>query len=91
MELDGRPVDHAQLATFALYNYGHFTSTSGCWGGRGLSLHMDRLVRDCKVVYDADLDTDRVRQLVRRLTQQAQSGRPRRRLSRSSGWQTDAS
>jgi branched-subunit amino acid aminotransferase/4-amino-4-deoxychorismate lyase len=74
MELDGRPVDRAELATLALYSYGHFTSMRVDAGRvRGLSLHIDRLVRDCKVVYDADLDADRVRQLVRRLTQQAQS------------------
>src|SRR6266545_141932 len=74
MELDGRPVDPAELATLALYNYGHFTSMRVDAGRvRGLTLHLDRLVRDSKIVYDADLDADRVRQLVRRAVQSAQS------------------
>src|SRR6266540_2864338 len=46
MELDGRPVDPAELATLALYNYGHFTSMRVDAGRvRGLTLHLDRLVR----------------------------------------------
>jgi branched-subunit amino acid aminotransferase/4-amino-4-deoxychorismate lyase len=33
---------------------------------RGLTLHLQRLVRDCRRIFDADLDPDRVRHLVRR-------------------------
>jgi branched-subunit amino acid aminotransferase/4-amino-4-deoxychorismate lyase len=74
MELDGLPVDAADVATLALYNYGHFTSMRVEDGRvRGLALHLDRLVRDCKVVYDTNLDTDRVRELVRRVVQNAPS------------------
>jgi branched-subunit amino acid aminotransferase/4-amino-4-deoxychorismate lyase len=32
---------------------------------RGLSLHLERLVRDCRRVFDADLDPDRIRHLIR--------------------------
>jgi branched-subunit amino acid aminotransferase/4-amino-4-deoxychorismate lyase len=32
---------------------------------RGLSWHLERLVRDCRRLFDADLDPDRVRALVR--------------------------
>lgn len=56
IELDGRPVDPARLAALALYNYGHFTSMRVDEGRvRGLSLHLQRLVRDCSALYDADL------------------------------------
>lgn len=33
---------------------------------RGLTLHLERLTRDCRRIFDADLDPDRVRHLVRR-------------------------
>ncbi|OHV32593.1 MULTISPECIES: aminotransferase class IV family protein [Pseudofrankia] len=65
-ELDGVAVDVAQLETLALVNYGHFTSMEVTDGrARGLSLHLERLVRDCRQLFDADLDPDRVRHLVR--------------------------
>lgn len=32
---------------------------------RGLSLHLDRLVHDCRRVFDADLDPERIRELAR--------------------------
>ena len=32
---------------------------------RGLALHLERLMRDCRQVFDADLDPDRIRHLVR--------------------------
>jgi branched-subunit amino acid aminotransferase/4-amino-4-deoxychorismate lyase len=67
MELDGRAVDADTLATLALYNYGHFTSMLVDGGRvRGLRLHLDRLRRDCRLLFDADLDVDHVRELVRR-------------------------
>ncbi|MFJ6604611.1 aminotransferase class IV [Streptomyces lydicus] len=39
------------------------TEADGCI--RGLALHMDRLVRDSKIVWGVDLDTGRVREYVR--------------------------
>lgn len=67
MELDGRRVTAEELAALALYNYGHFT-TMRVDGGRvrGLSLHLRRLVDNCRTLFDADLDPDTVRRLVRR-------------------------
>lgn len=65
-ELNGVPVDLDQVKALALSNYGHFTSMRVEDNRvRGLSLHLDRLVRDCRVVFDAELDPDRVRYLVR--------------------------
>jgi branched-subunit amino acid aminotransferase/4-amino-4-deoxychorismate lyase len=62
IELDGVPVDPEQLKALALYNYGHFTSMRVQDGGvRGLSLHLRRLVDDCRALFDAELDPGRVR------------------------------
>lgn len=33
---------------------------------RGLTLHLERLTRDCRRIFDSDLDPDRVRHLLRR-------------------------
>ncbi len=33
---------------------------------RGLTLHLERLMRDCRRIFDADLDPDRVRHVIRR-------------------------
>jgi branched-subunit amino acid aminotransferase/4-amino-4-deoxychorismate lyase len=73
-ELNGAPADLASVTTLALSNFGHFT-TMRVDGGRvrGLSLHLDRLVRDCQAAFDAALDPDRVRHHVRH----ALSGAPR--------------
>jgi len=66
-ELDGVAVDAAQLQALALVNYGHFTTMVVTAGRvRGLSLHLERLVRDCLAVFDADLEPERVRHLIRR-------------------------
>ena len=65
--LNGNPVSTDELLPLALVNIGHFTSMRVDDGGiRGLSLHMERLVKDCKAVWGADLDTERVRDYVRR-------------------------
>jgi branched-subunit amino acid aminotransferase/4-amino-4-deoxychorismate lyase len=73
-ELDGRPVTPAELQALALTNVGHFTSMRVEPDGvRGLALHVERLQRDCRVVFDAGLDGDRVRALVG----QALTGVPR--------------
>jgi branched-subunit amino acid aminotransferase/4-amino-4-deoxychorismate lyase len=65
--LDGKPVSADDVLPLALTNVGHFTSMRVDADGtiRGLTLHMERLVRDCKAVWGADLDTGRVREYVR--------------------------
>ncbi|WP_330177723.1 aminotransferase class IV family protein [Streptomyces sp. NBC_01498] len=67
MELNGRVPDPEQLKALGLTNYGHFT-TMRVDGQRvrGMELHMERLGRDCRVVFGAALDTGRVREYVRR-------------------------
>ncbi|WP_408639197.1 aminotransferase class IV [Nocardiopsis endophytica] len=66
MLLDGRPATAEELATLALYGYGHFT-TMRVEGARvrGLSLHLDRLEADCAALLGASLDRDEVRRRVR--------------------------
>ncbi len=64
--LNGEPVSPDDLFPLAATNYGHFTSMRVDPDGiRGLGLHLDRLVRDCKTVWGADLDPNRVRGYVR--------------------------
>lgn len=65
--LDEKPATTDDLLPLALTNYGHFTSmrVDADHTIRGLTLHMERLVRDCKIVYGADLDIGRVREHVR--------------------------
>ena len=66
-QLDGRPVAPDDLTALAMVNYGHFTSLRVEAGRvRGLELHLERLVRDCRALFDAGLDPDRVRFLLRR-------------------------
>jgi branched-subunit amino acid aminotransferase/4-amino-4-deoxychorismate lyase len=65
-ELNGVPADLDQVTALALINYGHYTSMRvDDLRVRGLSLHLDRLVQDCRRVFDADLDPTRIRRLVR--------------------------
>ncbi|MFD6951516.1 aminotransferase IV [Nocardiopsis sp. TSRI0078] len=67
MELNGRPVSTGELAGLALYGYGHFTTMLVTdLRVRGLDLHMERLSRDCRALFDAELDIPRVRELARR-------------------------
>jgi branched-subunit amino acid aminotransferase/4-amino-4-deoxychorismate lyase len=74
MEFDGRPVTPDTLGPLSLYNYGHFTSIRvEDLRVRGLSLHMERLARDCRTLFDAELDVERVRHLARRVTQNVTS------------------
>nr|WP_240942969.1 aminotransferase class IV family protein [Planosporangium thailandense] len=74
MELDGVPVTPDDLSVLALVNYGHFTSMRiDGTRVRGLELHLDRLVRDCRTVFAADLDPERVRTLARRVAEAAQT------------------
>ncbi|MDX3024926.1 aminotransferase class IV family protein [Streptomyces acidiscabies] len=65
--LDGIPVQADDLLTLASTNIGHFTSmrVSGDGTVRGLTLHMERLMRDCKIVWGVDLDTGKVRSFIR--------------------------
>jgi branched-subunit amino acid aminotransferase/4-amino-4-deoxychorismate lyase len=67
-ELSGNPVSVDQLQTLALVNYGHFTSlrVEPDGGVRGLALHLERLSRDCRALFDTELDLDEVRHLIRR-------------------------
>jgi branched-subunit amino acid aminotransferase/4-amino-4-deoxychorismate lyase len=66
MELNGIPADLDQVKALALVNYGHFTSMRiDDQGVRGLSRHLARLMHDCRRIFDADLDPDRVRHLIR--------------------------
>lgn len=67
MQLNGAPANIDQIKALALTNYGHFTSMLVERGGvRGLSLHMERLVRDCRHLFNVELDTERVRAYVRK-------------------------
>ncbi len=67
MILDGAPVAVDELSALAMYNYGHFTSMLVNDGRvRGLDLHLQRLVDDCQVLFDASLDPIHVRELIRR-------------------------
>ncbi|MFD5328865.1 aminotransferase class IV [Streptomyces sp. NPDC127092] len=71
--VNGVPASLAQLTALALTNYGHFTTLRVEDGAvRGLSLHLDRLVRDCSAVFGTELDLERVRGYVR----EAAGGRP---------------
>ena len=66
MQLNGVAPTMDQVKALALTNYGHFTSMLTEDGRvRGLSLHMQRLARDCRLLFDTDLDIDQVRHYVR--------------------------
>ena len=66
-ELNGEPATAADLQALALTNYGHYTAMRVDHGAvRGLSHHLERLVRDCRTVFGADLDRDMVYDYVAR-------------------------
>jgi branched-subunit amino acid aminotransferase/4-amino-4-deoxychorismate lyase len=66
-ELNGQPVTLDDLQSLALTNYGHFTSMRVEEGTvRGLSLHLDRLVRDCRIVFGVELDRERTLSYIRK-------------------------
>jgi branched-subunit amino acid aminotransferase/4-amino-4-deoxychorismate lyase len=68
-ELNGAPVGTDELKALALVNYGHFTSMRlENQRIRGFSHHMERLVRDCQVLFKAELDREQVREYVRQAT-----------------------
>jgi branched-subunit amino acid aminotransferase/4-amino-4-deoxychorismate lyase len=67
VHVDGVGVDAPDLASLALYNYGHFTSMRvEDMAVRGLGLHLARLVADSGHLFGHAIDPDRVRDLVRR-------------------------
>ncbi|MEU6208365.1 aminotransferase class IV family protein [Streptomyces sp. NPDC047023] len=67
MELNGAPADPEAVKALALGNYGHFTSMRVDGRRvRGLTLHLERLQRDCRAVFATELDRDRVREYIRR-------------------------
>ncbi|MGR8009244.1 aminotransferase class IV family protein [Streptomyces hypolithicus] len=66
-ELNGNSVTLDDLQGLALTNYGHFTSMRMEDGTvRGLSLHLDRLTRDCRIVFGVDLDRERTLGYIRK-------------------------
>ena len=66
MQLNGVAPTMDQVKALALTNYGHFTSMLTEDGRvRGLSLHMQRLARDCRQLFDVELNVDQVRHYVR--------------------------
>ena len=74
MELNGRPVEAEELRALGLYNYGHFTSMRvEDMEVRGLTLHMERLVRDSGRLFGIAVDAQRVRDLIRATAEQAGS------------------
>jgi branched-subunit amino acid aminotransferase/4-amino-4-deoxychorismate lyase len=65
-QLNGVPATPDDLQALALTGYGHFTSMRVDKGAiRGFSQHLERLVRDCRLVFDAELDRERIRRYVR--------------------------
>ena len=65
-ELNGMLVPPDALQSLGLVNYGHFTSMRvEDQRIRGLSHHLDRLARDCRLIFAADLDRELVRDYVR--------------------------
>ncbi len=65
-ELNGAPAPPGALQALGLINYGHFTSMRvRDQQIRGLSHHLERLVRDCRELFAVELDRDLVRQYVR--------------------------
>lgn len=71
-QLNGAPVNLEQITALALINYGHYTSMRvEKMRVRGLSLHLERLVHDCRQLFDAQLDPELVRCLVRHAVAEA--------------------
>jgi branched-subunit amino acid aminotransferase/4-amino-4-deoxychorismate lyase len=65
MEFDGQPAPPDAVQALALTNFGHFTSMRvEDRRVRGLSLHLARLVRDCRTLFATDLDPEHVQRLV---------------------------
>jgi branched-subunit amino acid aminotransferase/4-amino-4-deoxychorismate lyase len=68
IRLDGAPVTADEAGAIAVLNYGHFTAMrTDRQRIKGLRLHLDRLVRDCELVFGKALDAGRVRGLLRQV------------------------
>ena len=68
-ELNGVAIDAPDLQGLALVNYGHFTSMRvDNQRVRGLSLHLDRLVQDCRLLFNAELSREKVQRFIRHAT-----------------------
>lgn len=68
-EPNSTPVAPDEIKSLALTNYGHYTSMRvDGQDVRGLSLHMDRLVHDCRVLFNTDLDREGTIELIRLAT-----------------------
>ncbi|WP_228993474.1 aminotransferase class IV family protein [Streptomyces sp. DH8] len=66
IEFDGRPATEEELRVPALHGFGHFTALQVRSGAvRGLAVHLDRLDRANRELFELPLDGDRVRELVR--------------------------
>jgi branched-subunit amino acid aminotransferase/4-amino-4-deoxychorismate lyase len=66
VEVDGIEPTAAELATLAFASYGHFTAMQVRGGRvRGLAHHLDRLTAANRELFEADLDGDRLRELIR--------------------------
>ena len=60
------------LRKLALVGYGHFTSVRiDDQFARGIDLHLERLVRDCRIVFGTELDPERVRGHLRQAVAEA--------------------
>jgi branched-subunit amino acid aminotransferase/4-amino-4-deoxychorismate lyase len=68
IRLDGARLGADEAGAMVVLNYGHFT-TMRSDGGRvkGLSWHLERLVRDCELIFGKTLDAERVRRLLRQV------------------------
>ncbi|QDY78228.1 aminotransferase class IV [Streptomyces qinzhouensis] len=69
--LDDRSATAGELLPLALTSYGHFTTLRVEADGRvrGLSLHLERLVRDARTLFGTGVETGRVRGLIRAATE----------------------
>lgn len=64
--MDGLPAGVGAVAALGMLNYGHFTTMRVVDGRvRGLRLHLERLRRDCRVVFGTEPDEEEVRRRVR--------------------------
>ncbi|MER5204033.1 aminotransferase class IV [Streptomyces sp. NPDC002825] len=65
IEIDGTPAADPELLGSLMSGYGHFTAMQVRDGGvKGLALHLDRLDRSTRELFDRKLDGERVRGLV---------------------------
>ncbi|MFB6838587.1 aminotransferase class IV [Streptomyces sp. NPDC056361] len=65
IEIDGAPVADPDLLATLMSGYGHFTAMQVRDGlVKGLGLHLDRLDRSTRELFDTPLDHDRVRALL---------------------------